>query len=114
VQNIENHINAFDIIHQLGANIGINNYGTGYSSLSTLSVLPITTLKLAPEISKNLINTQQLKLAKAYQLSASALDIKIIASAIDTQQQVQQFKRLGYTLGQGRALDIAAPCKLIS
>ncbi|QIR15789.1 sensor domain-containing diguanylate cyclase [Shewanella aestuarii] len=114
VKNTENHINAFEIIHQLGVNIGIDNYGTGYSSLSSLSFLPITMLKLAPEISKHLINMQQLKLVKAYQLAASALNIKIIATAIDTQQQVHQFKQLGYRLGQGRALALAEPCKLIS
>lgn len=104
VKDTENHLNAFDIIKQLGGNIGIDHFGTGYSSLSSLSFLPISTLMLDNEISKHLLNENQLKLVKAYSLSADALDLKIVATGVDTLQQRQQFVELGYRIGQGRAL----------
>ncbi|MGZ9897122.1 sensor domain-containing phosphodiesterase [Shewanella gaetbuli] len=105
VKDIENHLNAFEIIEQLGAKIGIDNYGTGYSSLSSLSYLPLSTIKLDTEISKHMLSETQLKLVQAYRLSVEALDIQIVATGIDTLQQLNQFTALGYQIGQGRAIE---------
>ncbi|AZG71933.1 diguanylate cyclase domain-containing protein [Shewanella livingstonensis] len=104
VQDTENHINGFELISQLGAQIGIDGYGTGYSSLSCLSFLPIKALKLDEDISKHLLNDKQLQLVKAYQLTAATLQFDMYATTVDTQQQVRQFLDLGYVRGQGRAL----------
>ncbi|WP_350432423.1 diguanylate cyclase [Shewanella sp. H8] len=104
VQDTENHINGFELISQLGVNIGIDGYGTGYSSLSCLSFLPIKALKLDNDISKHLLNEKQLQLVKAYQLTANTLNFDMYATTVDTQQQVRQFLELGYARGQGRAI----------
>jgi diguanylate cyclase (GGDEF)-like protein len=104
VQDTENHINGFELISQLGVQIGIDGYGTGYSSLSCLSFLPIKALKLDDDISKHLLNDKQLQLVKAYQLTAQTLNFDIYATTVDTQQQVRQFLELGYVRGQGRAI----------
>jgi len=104
VQNTEIHINAFEILSQLGVKIGIDGYGTGYSSLSCLSFLPIQALKLDEDMSKHLLNDKQLQLVKAYQLTAATLHFDMYATTIDTQQQIRQFLALGYVRGQGRAL----------
>jgi diguanylate cyclase (GGDEF)-like protein len=104
VQDTENHINGFDLISQLGVQIGIDGYGTGYSSLSCLSFLPIKALKLDNDISKHLLNDKQLQLVKAYQLTAQTLEFEMYATTVDTQQQVRQFLELGYMRGQGRAI----------
>jgi len=105
VKDTENHLNAFEIIKKLGSNIGLDHFGTGYSSLSSLSFLPISTLMLDQEISKHLLNDNQLKLVKAYRLAAEALDINMIATGIDTLQQKLQFIEMGYQLGTGRTLE---------
>ncbi|MCL1118394.1 MULTISPECIES: sensor domain-containing phosphodiesterase [Pseudomonadati] len=105
VKDTENHLNAFEIIKKLGSNIGIDHFGTGYSSLSSLSFLPISTLMLDQEISKHLLNDNQLKLVKAYRLAAEALDINMIATGIDTLQQKLQFIEMGYQLATGRTLE---------
>ncbi|MGX9462646.1 sensor domain-containing phosphodiesterase [Shewanella sp. A14] len=104
VQDTENHINGFELISQLGVQLGIDGYGTGYSSLSCLSFLPIRALKLDNDISKHLLNEKQLQLAKAYQLTAETLQFDMYATTVDTQQQVRQFLELGYLRGQGRAI----------
>ncbi|KVX01310.1 diguanylate cyclase domain-containing protein [Shewanella frigidimarina] len=104
VQDTENHINGFELISQLGVQIGIDGYGTGYSSLSCLSFLPIKALKLDDDISKHLLNDKQLQLVKAYQLTAQTLNLDMYATTVDTQQQVRQFLELGYVRGQGRAI----------
>ncbi|MBB1363007.1 MULTISPECIES: diguanylate cyclase [unclassified Shewanella] len=104
VQDTENHINGFELISQLGVQIGIDGYGTGYSSLSCLSFLPIKALKLDDDISKHLLNDKQLQLVKAYQLTAQTLNFDMYATTVDTQQQVRQFLELGYVRGQGRAI----------
>ena len=104
MQDTENHINGFELISQLGVQIGIDGYGTGYSSLSCLSFLPIKALKLDDDISKHLLNDKQLQLVKAYQLTAQTLNFDMYATTVDTQQQVRQFLELGYVRGQGRAI----------
>ncbi|MDP5147639.1 diguanylate cyclase [Shewanella sp. ULN5] len=105
VKDTENHLNAFEILKQLGTNIGLDHFGTGYSSLSSLSFLPISTLMLDQEISKHLLNDNQLKLVKAYRLSAEALGINMVATGVDTLQQKLQFIELGYKVGKGRTLE---------
>ncbi|MBB1269342.1 diguanylate cyclase domain-containing protein [Shewanella sp. SR44-3] len=105
VQDTENHISAFQHLSQMTVNIGMNGYGTGYSSLSSLSLLPISALKLDSNISKHLVNEQQLQLTKAYQLAATSLGVDMFVEGVDTMQQKRQLSQLGYQQGQGKTFE---------
>lgn len=105
VQDTENHISAFQHLSQMDVNIGMNGYGTGYSSLSSLSLLPISALKLDSKISKHLVNEQQMQLTKAYQLAATSLGVDMFVEGVDTVQQKHQLSALGYLKGQGKTFE---------
>lgn len=105
MKDVEHHLMTFDLLTQIGIKVGLNHFGTGYSSISMLSLQPISTLTLDPQLSKHLIHDNQLRLIKAYQATAKALDITLIATGVDTHQQLTQFIELDYVFGQGRVLE---------
>lgn len=104
VQDTESHINAFEMLHKLGINLGLHAYGSAHSALSSLSFLPLSGLKLDPSYISHLSHPQHQKLLTAHQLAANALDLKIFVQGVKTEVQHQQLLKLGFHKGQGLAL----------
>ena len=102
---MENAEFAGKIIEQLRdrlIQLSIDDFGTGYSSLSYLHRLPIDHLKIdrsfVMRIGKNGKNTE---IIKAIIALAKSLDMSTIAEGVETEEQLEEIKKLNCEFCQG-------------
>ncbi len=89
-------------IKDLGITIAIDDFGTGYSSLNRLKQFPIDLLKIDRLFVNDICsNRSDTAIVKAIIAMSNALDIKILAEGIETEQQAFLLKTLNCTYGQG-------------
>ena len=89
-------------LRALGIGIDIDDFGTGYSSLSYLGQLPINNLKIDRSfISAIGITKSGLPVIRAIIGMANSLGMKVIAEGIETENQVDELKKLDCNYGQG-------------
>lgn len=96
-----------DCLHtlkKLGVRTVLDDFGTGYSSLSYLHRFPLSGIK----IDRSFVNALQegeaggsTAIVRAIRLMADSLGLDVIAEGIETEQQRQQLRSLGLSLGQG-------------
>ncbi|MGD1804369.1 PAS domain S-box protein [Dapis sp. BLCC M126] len=104
---MENVCSATKILSKLknqNIRLSIDDFGTGYSSLSYLHQFPINTLKIDRSFVSKLdsdTSGQPLKIVSAIIALAHNLGLEIIAEGIETQDQMQQLKKLKCNKGQG-------------
>ncbi|WP_162180665.1 bifunctional diguanylate cyclase/phosphodiesterase [Shewanella mangrovi] len=96
----ENHANGFEELRELDVNLGISSFGSGYSSMVTLSFLPISQLKLEPELAHGIRSTRHQRLLNALRLSAESLKIELIVDGVNSQTQVNTLKQMGFVAVQ--------------
>jgi EAL domain-containing protein (putative c-di-GMP-specific phosphodiesterase class I) len=95
---------CLSILKQLGVHTVLDDFGTGYSSLSYLHRFPLSGLK----IDRSFVSALQegeaggsTAIVRAIRLMADSLGLDVIAEGIETEEQRQQLRLLGLTLGQG-------------
>jgi EAL domain-containing protein (putative c-di-GMP-specific phosphodiesterase class I) len=93
---------TLDAIAALGTRIAIDDFGTGYSSLQYLNRLPIHTLKLDRSFVAALDGTPEgSAIAAAVARLAQTLHLSAVAEGIETPEQANELRALGYHLAQG-------------
>ena len=90
----------------------VDHFGTGHDALSTWRDLPIGGVKLDREVAQNLDTEQGIRAAAAGAGLAAGLRIVGEAGGIETQEQEQEHKRLGWEFGQGFLFARPAPVEL--
>lgn len=102
IDDVESTITLFSQLKERGIEISIDDFGTGYSSLHYLHCLPVDNLKVdrvfVHQIQTGKRNHQIVETIAAL---SHQLELKSIAEGIETQQQVERLKQLGYQFGQG-------------
>ncbi|MGL1958533.1 MAG: EAL domain-containing protein [Colwellia sp.] len=99
-QNYVNHV--LTSINNLGGKMAMDDFGTGYSSLSHLRTYPFDALKIDRRfINKISITPKDKELITAVISMSHALNIKVVAEGIETQDQFEQLQKLGCDYGQG-------------
>jgi diguanylate cyclase (GGDEF)-like protein len=89
-------------LRALGVSIFIDDFGTGYSSLSYLATLPIQGLKIDRSfVSSMLDNAPVNSIVEATVSLARALQIRVVAEGVETQEQAEALARLGCDEIQG-------------
>lgn len=88
---IENEDKALELMKQfqkLGAEVHLDDFGTGYSSLSQLTRVPINAIKLDQSFVRG-VNHQPVSqsLVRAIVAVANALDLRVIAEGIETEEE---------------------------
>ncbi|MBD2078702.1 EAL domain-containing protein [Leptolyngbya sp. FACHB-17] len=103
IEDTESTIQLLDQIKERGIQISIDDFGTGYSSLSYLHRLPIDNLKVdrcfVHQIQSGKRDRQIVETIVAL---SNQLELNTIAEGIETQQQLERLRELGYKFGQGR------------
>ncbi|GAB4145084.1 MAG: hypothetical protein Fur0046_22650 [Cyanobacteria bacterium J069] len=97
IQNYEVAIAALAALKSLNVQLHIDDFGTGYSSLGRLQDLPVDAIKL----DRCFISGKQWHISKAILFLASKLGLEAIAEGVETQEEVELLKSLGYTQMQG-------------
>jgi diguanylate cyclase (GGDEF)-like protein len=91
----------------LGFKVAIGGFGVGNSSLSILHKLPVTHLKMAASIVKDLADGS-LPIAQATVAMAKSLGLDVIAEGVTNQFQIEVLKDIGCHLVEGEFIGLIA------
>jgi len=95
-------IQALRQLHDSGIRIALDDFGTGYSSLAYLHNLPIAVLKVDRSFVAELGQRDSaLALTRSIVALARALDLRVVAEGVETQQQAGLLAELGCDELQG-------------
>ncbi len=98
-------------LRDMGVGIHVDDFGTGFSSISVLRDVPVTGLKLDRRFVSDLTEGHSPANALATGLSGlvAGLGLVGIAEGVETAEQVQILRSLGWHLGQGYYFARPAP-----
>jgi len=108
--DIKSSTDKLRAIRDMGVNITIDDFGTGHSSLAYLANLPINALKIDRTFINGMIDDPQNMTIVATIISlAHALNLKVIAEGVESQEQVQSLRRLQCDEMQGYVISRPLP-----
>lgn len=95
----------FEKLHELremGCEVVLDDFGIGYSSITHLKELPYTFLKIARTFVSNIVDDHedQAIVSALIELGRS-LNYKVVAEGVETREQCEKVKELGFHLAQG-------------
>jgi len=76
----------------MGIHISIDDFGTGYSSLSYLKRFPIDTVKIDQDFVRDL-TTDDAAIISAVISMARALNLRVVAEGVETEEQLAFLRR---------------------
>ncbi|MFB9358445.1 putative bifunctional diguanylate cyclase/phosphodiesterase, partial [Actinoplanes nipponensis] len=89
-------------LRALGVKLALDDFGTAASSLGLLLTCPVTTLKLDRSFVESIVTVgRQAAVATAVSQMANALEFASVAEGIETEEQRDLLRSLGYQYGQG-------------
>ncbi len=89
-------------LREIGIEINIADFGTGYTNLSYLTQLPISTLKIDRSfISPLTTEGSNVEIIQTILALARSLGLKVIAEGVETEEQLDQLKKLNCEGAQG-------------
>ena len=95
-------IRRLEALTRLGVSISIDDFGTGYSSLAYLKNYPVTTLKIAMELIRDLDKGKQdYNIVKAVTAMCREMGIETIAEGVENSRHFQILKDFGCDRIQG-------------
>ncbi|MBI3593615.1 MAG: EAL domain-containing protein [Nitrospirae bacterium] len=102
MQKTDEMVSTLGELHQMGIHISLDDFGTGYSSLSYIKKFPIDTLKIDQSFVRDVItNKDDAALSTAIIAMAHSLNLKVIAEAVETAEQLEFFRSHGCNEIQG-------------
>ena len=104
VQDTSHYFHGFELLKNTGVNLGIEGYGSSFSALTTLSLLPISAIKIDNAFAGHIHLPQSYKLVKACIQVTIALELKCFVCGVDDKQKQSEFTKLGADFGQGPVL----------
>lgn len=100
--DVEETIQLLETLKTRGIKISIDDFGTGYSSFSYLHRLPADSLKVDRSFVDQMQEGKKThNIVKTILTLTNELELSAIAEGIETQQQLDQLRKLGYQFGQG-------------
>jgi diguanylate cyclase (GGDEF)-like protein/PAS domain S-box-containing protein len=92
MQNAELSLAILNRLKEMGVHISIDDFGTGYSSLSYLKRFPIDTVKIDQDFVRDL-TTDDAAIISAVISMARALNLRVIAEGVETEEQLAFLRR---------------------
>lgn len=95
-------ISTLQDLRDLGVRPALDDFGTAASSLGLLLTCPVTTLKLDRSFVEGVVTVdRQAAVAMAVSRIAGALNLASVAEGVETEEQAQVLRNLGYQSAQG-------------
>lgn len=95
-------IQTLDEIVEMGVGVALDDFGTGYSSLSYLSRLPVDKVKIDQSFVRNLPHDDQsMAIVQSVLSLSTAMDKRVVAEGIETEDQAWVLRLAGCGIGQG-------------
>ena len=92
MQNAEHSLSILNRLKEMGIRISIDDFGTGYSSLSYLKRFPIDTVKIDQDFVRDL-TADDAAIITAVISMARALNLRVVAEGVETQEQLDFLRR---------------------
>jgi diguanylate cyclase (GGDEF)-like protein len=112
MDDIEGNIEKLKALQAMGMQVAMDDFGTGYSSLSYLARLPINSLKVDRSFVSQMSKSQeQMAIVSTVISLARALNLKVVAEGVETEEQANLLRLLrcdeaqGYLFGRPMPLD---------
>lgn len=113
MEDVRHSIASLQAIRAMGLTVAIDDFGTGFSSLSYLSRLPVDALKIDQSfVSEMNSSPQGLALVSTIIGLAQALQLKVVAEGVETQEQARQLRQLRCDEMQGYLFSRPLACEL--
>jgi diguanylate cyclase (GGDEF)-like protein len=93
-------VTNLNALRKLGIRIALDDFGTGHSTLTLLQDCPVDELKLDRSFTQAESNGAPTIAAAVIQL-ARALGLHVVAEGVETPQQAERLRSLGYQAAQG-------------
>lgn len=91
----ENSISIMDQLNDAGFALHLDDFGTGYSSLSRLKLLPLKALKIDQSFVRDIATDENDKsIVSATVVLAHAMELKVVAEGVETQEQLDFIRDL--------------------
>jgi EAL domain-containing protein (putative c-di-GMP-specific phosphodiesterase class I) len=87
-------------LRAMGVRIALDDFGTGQSTLTLLQNCPVDQLKLDRSFTQAAVSTHPTIAAAVLKL-AQVLDLNVTAEGVETPQQAERLRRIGYQSAQG-------------
>ena len=102
MDNIDNNIELFKEIRNMGIKIALDDFGTGYSSLNYLRIIPLDILKIDKSFIDEVTTSSTLsEIVDSIISMAHALNIVVVAEGVENKQQLDILRQKGCDLIQG-------------
>jgi len=89
-------------LRAMGVRIDLDDFGTGYSSLSYLHQFPIDTLKIDRSFIHRIgASDDALEIVNTILALARSLDMEVVAEGVETEQQLEQLRKMHCAYAQG-------------
>ncbi len=92
MQNAEMSLSILNRLKEMGIRISIDDFGTGYSSLSYLKRFPIDTVKIDQDFVRDLTSDDAAIISAVISM-ARALNLRVIAEGVETEEQLAFLRR---------------------
>jgi len=92
MQNAEMSLAILNRLKEMGIRISIDDFGTGYSSLSYLKRFPIDTVKIDQDFVRDLTDDDAAIISAVISM-ARALNLRVIAEGVETEEQLAFLRR---------------------
>jgi PAS domain S-box-containing protein/diguanylate cyclase (GGDEF)-like protein len=107
MQDTEENMLKLRSLREMGLRIALDDFGTGYSSLSYLTRLPLDSLKIDRSfITQMAKSPEQMTIVSSVISLGTALDLKVVAEGVETEEQANLLRLLrcdevqGYLFGK--------------
>jgi diguanylate cyclase (GGDEF)-like protein len=102
MQEADRAVVLLEELKSLGITLSLDDFGTGYSSLSYLQRFPVDVVKVDRSFVDGLVDRPgDASIVAAVRDVTRSLGLGVVAEGIETPEQLQRLRELGYEKGQG-------------